>query len=229
MQDRQFHIETTTDSRRSPSAGVILPLQRLAPPPKGRQRLAGQSSVLSAGLEPSSRERELPMLKGLAISLIGLSSIVALSRPTVADPNTAAERVLIAQAAPSYIPWYTPPGSPWPSPTWPAPIPSAYAAIDGAFAAGIVYDTGSGGTGSHSGFDTFMTNQCNFICFGQPGTTSSNVFVYGNNFNGTALTEIGAPDDCGSQCPGGIVNNVFGITVNPQPPPVNSGSFLSLR
>ena len=167
------------------------------------------------------------MLKGLTILLLSLISIAALSPPTVAGPNGAPESVLIAQAVPSYIPWYTPPSSPWPDP-WPSPIPSAYAAIDGAFAAGIIYDTGSGGTGSHSGFDTFLTGLCNFVCFGKPGTTSSNVFVYGNDFNSTAITEIGAPDDCTTHCPGSIVNNVFGVTVYAQPSPVNSGYFLSV-
>jgi hypothetical protein len=168
------------------------------------------------------------MLKGLTILLLSLISILGLSSRTVAESNGAGESVLVAQAPLNYIPWYTPPPSPWPNPTWPAPIPSAYAAIDGAFAAGIVYDTGSGGTGSHSGFDTYMTGLCNFICFGKPGTASSNVFVYGNDFNSTAFTEIGAPDDCTGHCPGSIANSVFGITVNAQPSPANSGYFVSV-
>ncbi len=168
------------------------------------------------------------MQRRLALLLLIGIFIVAFSPPTVAGPNGSRESVLVAQGAPNYIPWYTPPPSPWPMPTWPAPIPSAFAAIDGAFAAGIVYNTGSGGTGSHSGFDTFMTGLCNFICFGKPGTASSNVFVYGNDFNSTAFTEIGAPDDCTGHCPGGIKNKVFGITVNAQPSPVNSGYFVSV-
>ncbi len=168
------------------------------------------------------------MLKGLTILLLSLISILGLSPRTFAAPSGAPESVLVAQLVPNYIPWYTPPpASPWPDP-WPAPIPSAYAAIDGAFAAGIVYNTGSGGTGSNSGFDTYITNKCNFICFGKPGTASTNVFVYGNDFNSTAFTEIGAPDDCTGHCPGSIVNNVFGVTVNAQPSPVNSGYFVSV-
>ena len=77
------------------------------------------------------------MQRRLALSLLIGTFIVALSPPTVADPNGAPESVLVAQAAPSYIPWYTPVPSPWPDP-WPSPIPSAYAAIDGAFAAGNI-------------------------------------------------------------------------------------------
>ncbi len=172
------------------------------------------------------------MLRAQTILLLSVISIIALSPPTAAGVKgphlSQSESVLVAQAQPSYIPWYTPPPSPWPSPTWPAPIPSAYAAIDQAFAAGNIYNTGSGGTGSHSGFDTYITLKCNFICFGKRGFASSNVLVFGNDVDSTAFTEVGAPDDCGTHCPGSVPNNVFGVTLNTQPSPANSGYFVSV-
>jgi hypothetical protein len=173
------------------------------------------------------------MLKGHTILLLSVIAIIAFSAPSSAGvkavPSVHSESALVAQAAqPSYIPWYSPPPSPWPSPTWPAPIPSAYAAIDGAFAAGIIYDTGSGGTGSHSGLDMYITGLCNFICFGKRGFASSNVFVFGNDVDSTSFTEVGAPDDCGTHCPGSVPNNVFGVTLNTVPSPVNSGYFISV-
>ncbi|HVN69790.1 MAG TPA: hypothetical protein VMU38_09100 [Candidatus Binatia bacterium] len=101
------------------------------------------------------------------------------------------------------------------SPT-PSPYPSAWAAINGAFAAGIVYNTGTGGSGSLNGLDVVDTGLCNFLCFGKRGTKSSAVFVLGNDHDtahSTSLTILGAPDDCTTHCPGGVQNNVYGITL----------------
>lgn len=98
----------------------------------------------------------------------------------------------------------------------PSPYPSAWAAINGAFAAGNVYNTGTGGSGSlKSGLGVLNTGLCNFLCFGAPGSPSPAVFVLGNDVNHinfTSLTILGAPDDCTTHCPGGVPNSVYGIT-----------------
>src|ERR1700727_3800261 len=96
------------------------------------------------------------MARALARLLLSGILILAVSPPTTADPSAVSESALVAQAALNYIPWYTPPASPWPNP-WPTPIPSAYAAIDGAFAVGNIYDTGSLGFGHPGGFDMLIT------------------------------------------------------------------------
>jgi hypothetical protein len=54
---------------------------------------------------------------------------------------------------------------------------------------------------------------CNFLCFGARGSKSPAVFVFGNDVSPTAMTLLGAPDDCSTLCPGGVSNNIFGITL----------------
>ena len=111
---------------------------------------------------------------------------------------------VIAQATstPSYIPWYTAP---------PSPIFSAYAALGGAFGASNFYNTGP-----NSG-EIFLASPgyCNLLCYGTPGSASSNVIVFGNDVaNNKSYTSEGAPDDCATKCPGEIANQVFGIAYN---------------
>lgn len=127
---------------------------------------------------------------------------------------------LVAQAptpTPSYIPWYT---------AVPSPIPSAYAALGAAFGAAYLYNTlGTAGTG------VLNTGGCNFICFGSPGVTSHHMLAYGNDIDPTGLssyTSQGAPDDCGSSCPGDIRSQVFSITAHSDTSLPNSGFFVSV-
>jgi hypothetical protein len=133
---------------------------------------------------------------------------------------------LLAQAptpTPTYIFWY--PSSPSP---WPSPIPSANAAINAAFGAGNIYNTGAGGFGSSSGIDILDTNLCNFLCFGARGVASHHVLAYGNDYqSGVSFTTQGAPDDCGSSCPGDVANQIFSITLQSNPF-VNNGYIVSV-
>jgi hypothetical protein len=109
------------------------------------------------------------MLRRLAVLLLITMFVVVLSAggaavgrkgPGLAQPSGK----LLAQAAtptPGPIYWYYNNG------TTPSPYPSAWAAIDGAFAAGNIYNTGTGGSGlAPSGLDIVNTNLCNFLCFG---------------------------------------------------------------
>jgi hypothetical protein len=164
------------------------------------------------------------MIKRLAITLVALIAAI------VFCPSADAEKFLpssmIAQAptpTPSYIPWYYSSPSPWP-----APIASANAGINGAFGAGNVYNTGSGGFGSATGLDILDTLSCNFLCFGARGVASHHVLAYGNDFqSGVSFTTQGAPDDCGTSCPGNVANQIYSITLQSSPF-VNNGYIVAV-
>lgn len=173
------------------------------------------------------------MLKGQVIVLFLVGIVVAATGGKGAGSQQI-HTELVAQAVPSYIPWYTLPPSPDP---WPTPITGANAGIEGAFAAGNIYNSGAGGTGSQPGIGIINTGVCNFLCFGQPGTSSARVFVFGNDYDpnngGTSYTDIGAANACSPHCPGGITNQTLGISIHASPPapsptPINSGHFLAL-
>ncbi len=157
--------------------------------------------------------------------LIG-TFIVALSPPTVADPNGAPKSVLIAQAPLNYIPWYTPVPSPWPDP-WPSPIPSAYAAIDGAFAVGNIYETKSPlGFQHESGFDMFMSGLCNFVCYGIRGVPSHHVWAFGSDYNSVSFTHQGGADNWTAA---GISNSIYSVALLvAEGPPVTENHYLAL-
>ena len=96
-----------------------------------------------------------------------------LKRAAQTPPNTA----LVAQAMPSYIPWFY-----QPTQIWPTPIPSANAGIEGAFAAGNVYNTAGGfGFDKRSGLKMLQTGLCNFVCFAGPGDKSHHIVAFGSD------------------------------------------------
>jgi hypothetical protein len=168
------------------------------------------------------------MVRNISFLFAGLAIALSVSA-SAKDTNTrsaSANSALIAQAPtpiPTYIYWY--PSSPSP---WPAPIPSANAAINAAFGAGNVYNTGAGGFGSSSGLDILGTGSCNFLCFGARGVASHHVLAYGNDYqSGVSFTTQGAPDDCGSSCPGGVPNQIYSITLQSSPF-VNDGYIVAL-
>jgi hypothetical protein len=146
-----------------------------------------------------------------------------------------------APADPAYLPWYT---------SVPTPLAGAYVSLAGAFAAGNFYNTST--AGGPVGTGILDTGECHFVCFGAPGAAAHHLLTYGNDVNtpgpdatGASYTHNGAPDDCTSstppptyECPGGIRNQVFGVTVNASPEPRGggyvatvdeSGSFGALR
>lgn len=154
------------------------------------------------------------MIRGLVLLFLITMFVVVLSAGGAAVGRRGIPALpsrFLAQAAtptPGPIYWY------YNNAPTPSPYPSAWAAINGAFGAGNIYNTGTGGSGSApSGLDIVNTNLCNFLCFGARGTKSPGVFVFGNDVSPTALTLLGAPDDCSTLCPGGVSNNVYGITL----------------
>jgi hypothetical protein len=164
------------------------------------------------------------MIRRLAISLAALVAALILC-PDARAQKSDDQPSLVAQVptpTPSYIPWYYSSPSPWPS-----PIPSANAAINGAFGAGNIYNTGSGGFGSSSGIDILDTNECNFLCFGARGVASHHVLAYGNDYQSASYTTQGAPDDCGSSCPGDVANQIYSITLQASPE-TNNGYIVAV-
>jgi hypothetical protein len=155
------------------------------------------------------------------------TSIIAQSgrATTVASAASARNASLVAQAptpTPSYIPWYT---------AVPSPVSSAYAAVQEAFGAGNLYN--SGGLYPGTGILQNTSGACYFICYGAPGQQSHHMLAYGNDFETPgpmvtgSYTTQGAPDDCGSTCPGDIPNQVFSVTFHDSSPP-NGGYFVAL-
>ena len=110
-------------------------------------------------------------------------------------------------------------------------IPSADAAIGGAFGAAVLYND-LATAHNVAGLGMLATNSCQFICFGAPGVASHHVFAYGNDVDPTAYTTQGAPGDCTgvgmvlAGCPGGVVNSVFSVTLPPEINP-RTGAFSS--
>ncbi len=112
---------------------------------------------------------------------------------------------------PSYVTWYYPTPTPWPT-----PITGAYVSIGGALGAGNVYNTATNGFGL-PGTGMLATGACYFLCYGAPGHTSVNVLAMGNDVDPLtkSFTTLGAPDDCTAStpplCPGGINDRAFAI------------------
>jgi hypothetical protein len=103
----------------------------------------------------------------------------------------------------SFLPWYA---------SIPTPIASAFVSLGGAFGAANIYNSGT----------------CYFICNGAPGAQSHHVLAYGNDLTANvSYTHNGAADDCIIttpppsiyQCPGGIENSAFGVTLHAVPEP----------
>ncbi len=133
-----------------------------------------------------------------------------------------------AAPTPGFIPWYASSQVPWPS-----PLPSADAAIGGAFGAALLYNDI---VTAHNvpGLGMLATNSCQFICFGAPGVASHHVFAYGSDVDPTAYTTQGAPDDCTPLgavldvgCPGDVDSSVFSVTFHGNLPP-NGGYFVAV-
>lgn len=146
-----------------------------------------------------------------------------LNRAARTPPNTA----LVAQAMASYIPWFY-----HPTQTWPTPIPSANAGIEGAFAAGNFYNTAGGfGFDNRSGLKMLQTGLCNFVCFSEPGQQSHHLVAFGSDASSdaTAFSHFGAAKNCDPTCPGNVNNAAFGITLAPTPRPTSSGHYFAVN
>lgn len=135
--------------------------------------------------------------RGRMVAYVNASDIEVATEPSPADP-------------PSYVTWYTPVPSPWPT-----PISGAYVGIGGALGAGNMYNTATNGVGV-SGTGMLGTGECFFLCYGGPGVASSNVLSVGTDVSSSySFMTLGAPDDCQQTiaplCPGGIADKVFSI------------------
>jgi hypothetical protein len=169
---------------------------------------------------------------------IETSRLIALFDGDFATIGLAASQSSESSAAdsptdpPSYLPWYTAIPSPFPT-------ASAYVGVGGAWGAANVYNTGVNAFGAQApGTGVLNTGRCYFLCFGAPGRASHHFLAYGNDVvppvspgPGTSYTHNGAADDCTlptpppafSVCPGGIANQVFGVSVTPTTTP---GGYL---
>jgi hypothetical protein len=174
------------------------------------------------------RERnDHPHINLGAIIFMGISIVAALvatkgaSHATASYRNNEQSARMAASSSsppsgrsvidPNYVTWYNQP-SPWPT-----PITGAYVGIGGALGAGNIYNTATNGFGS-AGTGMLGTGLCAFLCYGAPGTASSNVLAVGNDVSalgGGSFTTIGAPDDCTTSsapiCPGGIHDQAFSV------------------
>lgn len=184
------------------------------------------------------------MLRGQAAALFLIAIVVIALNPATSPRKVAfaanlkgarLDTNLVAQATSGLIDWFY---SPSPGTPWPSPIASANAGIQGAFAAGNVYDSGFLGFGHPSGLQMLLTGKCNFVCFGAPGHESHHIAAFGSDFtpapgNLTAFVHFGAADDCESAdhsdtCPGHIANQIFGLTLAPTPRPTSSGFYVAV-
>lgn len=171
------------------------------------------------------------MLRRLGVSFAVLAIVVSFCASTA--PIQAGARAsihdetLVAQAMASYIPWYLT------SSPWPTPVPSADAAIGGAFGVTNLYNVGASPTPPGfpipSGLALLgVAGACYFICYGAPGMPAHHMLAYGNDIDSESYTTQGAPDDCMSRCPGGISNQVFSVSVQASPSPPNGGFFVAV-
>jgi hypothetical protein len=106
-------------------------------------------------------------------------------------PGNAIDKFVaqVATPTPGPIYWY------YNNAPTPSPYPSAWAAINGAFAAGNIYDTGTGGFGAPPGLDIISTGLCNYVCFGRHGAQSHHALAFGSDFNSYAFTHQGSADN----------------------------------
>jgi hypothetical protein len=155
------------------------------------------------------------LLAAVAIALLGVSTNASRSKGSA----TASREPLTARANDpgGYLPWSSAPS--------PLPMISAYVGIGGAWGAGNTYNTATNAfmPTQAPGSGMLDTDQCYFVCFGTPAKASHHYIVYGNDISSTFFTHLGAADDCGhgqfSSCPGGINNQVLGVSVDSEPDP----------
>lgn len=169
------------------------------------------------------------MMKNFAIVLAVIAAVVSFcvsanARSAGTNAN-AAPASLVAQGGPLYVPWYAT-ASPWPT-----AIPSANVGLGGAIGAANLYNDEPLGSNA-LGLGILGTNACYFICFGAPGKSSHHMLAYGNSVqtpgpdNPGSYTTQGAPNDCIVQCPGGIPNSIFSITLHTSPM-INGGYMIA--
>jgi hypothetical protein len=116
--------------------------------------------------------------------------LVAMFAATFA-PGSAIDK-FVAQATtptPGPLYWY------YNNASTPSPYPSAWAAINGAFGAGNIYDTGTGGFFPPPGLDVLYSGMCNYVCFGERGSESHHALAFGSDYNSYAFTHQGSADD----------------------------------
>jgi hypothetical protein len=168
------------------------------------------------------------MIKNLAITLAAIAVtmpfFVNATAGGLGKSTKVGEGSLVAQVAPSYVPWYHT-SSPWPS-----PVDSADVGIGGALGSAHLYNEPS--SGNSSGLGMLGTGNCYYICLGTPGSKSHHVLAYGNDVQTPgpmitgSFTTQGAPDDCGTFCPGGVANQIFSVSLDTSPL-INSGYIIA--
>jgi hypothetical protein len=118
---------------------------------------------------------------------LGFLFLIAMFAATFTPGNAIDKFVAqVATPTPGPIYWY------YNNAPTPSPYPSAWAAINGAFAAGNIYDTGTGGFGAPPGLDIISTGLCNYVCFGRHGAQSHHALAFGSDFNSYAFTHQGS-------------------------------------
>jgi hypothetical protein len=182
--------------------------------PNGNLQAANVRSLRGSGVGATTVHNgffvwEMPGAKACRIAMTsyrGGNAVVDLA-------SSSATAIPVASPAdpPSYVTWYYPTPTPWPT-----PITGAYVGIGGALGAGNVYNTATNGFGV-SGTGMLATGACFFLCYGAPGVASANVLAMGNDVNvlTKSFTTLGAPDDCTTStpplCPAGVGDQVFAI------------------
>ncbi|HVN69791.1 MAG TPA: hypothetical protein VMU38_09105, partial [Candidatus Binatia bacterium] len=107
----------------------------------------------------------------------------------------------------------------------PSPYPSAWAAINGAFAAGNIYDTGTLGFGHNPGLGTLETGLCNYLCFGEPGQQSHHFLAFGSDDTAYSFTHQGAADN---HTVASIKNQIYAVSVSVSSSPEDEMHFVAV-
>lgn len=178
---------------------------------------------------PTHRLQRLVIMLGVLIAVV---SLYLSASANGSGKSSGVSRVALSdlpEDPPSYLPWATS--------VLPIVTPSPYVGIGGAWGAGNIYNTGINAFEYQPpGTGILDTGLCYFACFGSPGAPSHHYLAYGNDVNtphpgstGISYTHHGAADDCPGECPGGISNQAFGVTVMVSPLPVtNDGFFVAV-